>query len=104
LTFRASGALVGLAVGRALVLGDRIDGTLALTGILAEELAAGRRDLRTVAQRWVERHRDDPAGIDDETAAALVHIARHDAPPSRAAGLGSDALVRCVPVALAAFD
>lgn len=101
---RAAGTLVGLAAGRALALGEAFDGGLVLTRILAEELAAGRRDLRELARRWVERLRADPRGIDSETAAALTHLARHDAPPARAAGQGSDPLVRCVPVALAAFD
>jgi len=104
LSFRAAGALLGLAAGRALALGEAPDGSLALTWILAEELAAGRRDLRALAHRWIERHRADPRGVDPETAAALTHLGQHDAPPARAAGVGSDPLVRCVPVALAAFD
>jgi ADP-ribosylglycohydrolase len=95
---------LGLAAGRALALGGGPDGSLALTRILGEELAAGRRDLRQLAHRWVEHHRTDPLGVDGETAAALTHLARHDAPPSQAAGHGSDPLIRCVPVALAAFD
>src|SRR5438128_2758288 len=78
LTFRAAGALLGLAAGRALALGDAPDGSLALAWILAEELAAGRRDLRALAHRWIERHRADPRGVDAETAAALAHLARHD--------------------------
>ena len=41
--------------------------------------------------------------IDPETGAALAHLARHDAPPSRGAGTGSDPLVRAIPVALAAL-
>ena len=104
LIFRASGALVGLAVGRSLALGGGPDGGLALARILAEELAEGRRDLRELAHRWVARHQADPSDIDPETAAALAHLGRHDAPPSRAAGSGSDPLVRALPVALAAFD
>lgn len=104
LAFRASGALVGLAVGRALALGGGPDGSLALSRILAEELAAGRRDLQALAHRWAARHRSDPRDIDPETAAALAHLARHDAPPSQAAGTGSDPLVRTLPVALAAHD
>lgn len=104
LAFRASGALVGLAVGRALALGDTTDGGLALTRILAEELGAGRRDLQALTRRWVASHRSDPRGIDPETAAALAHLARHDAPPSRAAGMGSDPLIRALPVALAAHE
>jgi ADP-ribosylglycohydrolase len=52
----------------------------------------------------VARHGAGPDDIDPETGAALAHLARHDAPPSRAAGQGSDPLVRAVPVALAAFD
>ena len=64
------------------------DGGLALTRILAEELAAGRRDLQALAHRWVARYQADPRDIDPETAAALAHIARHDAPPSQAAGPG----------------
>jgi ADP-ribosylglycohydrolase len=104
LASRATGALLGLAAGRALALGAAPDGSLALTRILAEELAAGRRDLRELTHRWVERAAADPAGIDGETAAALAHLARHDEPPARAAGRGSDPLVRCVPIALAALD
>lgn len=103
LSSRAAGALLGLAAGRALALGSASDGSLALTWILAEELAAGRRDLRELAHRWVERVRADAVGVDSETAAALAHLARHDEPPARAAGQGSDPLVRCIPVALAAF-
>jgi ADP-ribosylglycohydrolase len=72
--------------------------------MLAEELAAGRRDLRAVAQRWVERHLARPHDTPPETAAALAHLAQHDAPPSQAAGRGSDPLVRALPVALAAHD
>jgi ADP-ribosylglycohydrolase len=95
---------VGLAVGRSLALGGGPDGSLALTRLLAEELGAGRRDLQALARRWVARHATNPGDIDPETAAALAHLARHDAPPSRAAGQGSDPLVRVVPVALAAYD
>ena len=104
LASRATGALLGLAAGRTLALGSTPDGSLALARILAEALAAGRRDLRELAHRWVERVGTDPRGVDGETAAALAHLARHDEPPARAAGQGSDALVRCLPVALAAFD
>jgi ADP-ribosylglycohydrolase len=104
ITQRASGALLGLAVGRSLAQGRGPDGTLDLTLALADELAAGRRDLRALAQRWVVRFRDDPRDIDSETSAALTHLARHDAPPSRAAGVGSDPLVRAVPLALAFHD
>jgi ADP-ribosylglycohydrolase len=104
LAFRAAGALVGLAAGRALALSGRSDGGLALTRILAEELAAGRRDLQALARRWVARHQSDAHDIDPETSAALAHMARHDAPPSQAAGQGSDPLVRVLPVALAAYD
>jgi ADP-ribosylglycohydrolase len=101
---RAAGALLGLAAGRTLALEGGPDGSLDLARILAEELAAGRRDLRALAHRWVERARADARGVDAETAAALAHLARHDAPPARAAGQGSDPVVRAVPVALAAFD
>jgi len=104
LAFRAAGALVGLAAGRALALSGRSDGGLALTRILAEELAAGRHDLQALARRWVARHQSDAHDIDPETSAALAHMARHDAPPSQAAGQGSDPLVRVLPVALAAYD
>ena len=104
LAFRAAGALVGLAAGRRLARGGASDGTLALLRILAEELADGRRDLRALAHRWVARHAADPADIDPETAVALAHLGRHDSPPSRAAGGGSDPLVRAVPVALATFQ
>jgi ADP-ribosyl-[dinitrogen reductase] hydrolase len=95
---------VGLAAGRRLARGPASDGGLALAWLLAEELAAGRRDLQSLAHSWVARHRSEPGDIDPETNAALAHLARHDAPPSRAAGQGSDPLVRTVPVALAAFD
>ncbi len=101
---RAAGALVGLAAARRRALGARPDGGLALTRILAEELAGGRRDLRALAHRWAAYHETAPDAIDPETAAALAHLARHDAPPARAAGTGSDALVRAVPVALAAWS
>jgi hypothetical protein len=104
LSSRAAGALLGLAAGRALALGSAPDGSLALAWILAEELAAGRRDLRELAHRWVEQAQADAGAVDSETAAALAHLARHDEPPARAAGQGSDPLVRCIPVALAAFD
>jgi hypothetical protein len=104
LGFRATGALVGLVAGRALARGSGSDGTLALMRILAEELAAGRRDVRALAQRWAGRYRDAPDDVDVETGVALAHLARHDSPPSRAAGAGSDPLARAVPVALAAFD
>jgi ADP-ribosylglycohydrolase len=104
LAFRAAGALVGLAVGRSLALTGGADGGLALARVLAEELAAGRRDLRSLAHWWVARYQADPRAIDPETAAALAHLARHDAPPSQAAGPGSDPLVRALPVALAAHD
>jgi ADP-ribosylglycohydrolase len=80
------------------------DGGLALTRILADELAAGRRDLQVLVHRWVAQHQAAPDGIDPETGAALAHLARHDAPPSEAAGAGSDPLVRVLPVALAAYD
>lgn len=104
LAARAAGALVGLAAGRRLARGAASDGSHALALLLAEELAAGRRDLRALAHLWVARHRAGPGDIDPETGAALAHLARHDAPPSQAAGQGSDALVRVVPVALTAFD
>lgn len=104
LGFRAAGALVGLAAGRGLARGPGSDGALALMRILAEELAAGRRDLQALAHRWVARHLADPGDIDPETGVALAHLSRHNSPPSRAAGEGSDPLVRTVPVALAAFD
>jgi hypothetical protein len=104
LTFRASGSLIGLAAGRGLARGTGPDGGLALARILAEELAAGRRDLRALAHRWIAHARSHPDGMDRETGDALAHVDRHDSPPSRAAGEGSDPLVRTVPVALAAFD
>lgn len=101
---RAAGALVGLAAGRRLALGDAPDGGLAMARILADELAAGRRDLRELARRWVAWHQAHPAAVDPETGAALVHVARHDEPPAGAAGQGTDPLIRALPVALAAFD
>jgi ADP-ribosyl-[dinitrogen reductase] hydrolase len=104
LSGRAEGAVLGLAVGRSLAAGDRPDGELALALILADELGAGRVDLRRVAERWVERHQSDGRGIGQETAAALSHIARHGAPPRQGAGRSADPLVRCIPVALAMFD
>jgi ADP-ribosylglycohydrolase len=94
---------VGLAAARRLARGPGRDGTVALLAVLAEELAQGRRDLRGLAHRWVACLAADPAGIDPETGLALTHLGRHDSPPSRAAGDGSDPLVRAVPVALAAF-
>jgi ADP-ribosylglycohydrolase len=94
---------VGLAAGRRRALGAAADGGLALTRILADDLAAGRRDLRALAHRWVAHAQAAPTAIDAETAAALAHLARHDAPPARAAGVGSDPLVRTVPVALATW-
>lgn len=100
---RAAGALVGLAAGRRLALGDAPDGGFAMARILAEELAAGRRDLRELVRRWVAWHQAHPDAVNPETAAALVHAARHDEPPAGAAGQGSDPLVRALPVALAAF-
>ena len=101
---RAAGTLVGLAAGRRLALGDAPDGGLTMARILADELAAGRRDLRELARRWVAWHQAHPAAVDPETGAALVHVARHDEPPAGAAGQGTDPLVRALPVALAAFD
>jgi ADP-ribosylglycohydrolase len=102
LSSRAEGTLMGLAVGRSLALGAAPDGELALARILAEELAAGPADLRRVAERWVDRFRADHRGIGPETAAALNHLAEHDAPPS-GGGRSPDPLVRCVPVAVAMF-
>jgi ADP-ribosylglycohydrolase len=101
--FRAAGALVGLAAGRRLARGAGSDGTLALAAILAEELAAGQRDLRELAHRWVGWHAAHPGEIDPETGMALAHLARHDSPPSEAPGEGSDPLARTLPVALATF-
>ena len=95
---------MGLALGRSLALGGGPDGSLALTWILAGELAEGRRDLQALAHRWVAGCRSNPRGVDPETAAALAHLERHDAPPSRAAGMGSDPLVRALPVALVAHE
>jgi ADP-ribosylglycohydrolase len=104
LSSRAEGAVLGLAAGRWLHAGDAPDGELALALILAEELGAGRPDLRRVAERWVERHQADRRGIGQETAAALSHIARHGIPPRQGAGRSADPLVRCIPVALAMSD
>ena len=104
LSSRAEGAVLGLAAGRSLAAGDGPDGELALALILAEELGAGRPDLRRVAERWVERHQSDSRGIGQETAAALSHIARHGIPPRQGAGRSADPLVRCIPVALAMSD
>ena len=101
LSSRAEGAVLGLAAGRSLAAGDGPDGELALALILADELGAGRTDVRRVARRWVERHQLDGRGIGQETAGALSHIARHDAPPQQAAGRSADPLIRCIPVALA---
>jgi ADP-ribosylglycohydrolase len=52
----------------------------------------------------VAHHQSEAHDIDPETSAALAHMTRHDAPPSQAAGQGSDPLVRVLPVALAAYD
>jgi ADP-ribosylglycohydrolase len=107
LSSRAEGTFLGLAVGRSLAVGAACgaapDGELALAWILAEELAAGRADLRRVAERWVKRFHADRRGIGPETAAALDHLAEHDAPPPEGAGRSSDPLVRCIPVAVAMF-
>jgi ADP-ribosylglycohydrolase len=103
LASRAEGVLLGLTVGRALAVSGGPDGELGLTLVLAEELGAGRADLRRVAERWVERHQSDSRGIGLETAAALTYIARHDAPPEQGAGRSADPVVRCIPVALAMF-
>jgi ADP-ribosylglycohydrolase len=89
---RARGALLGALAG---------GGDAPLLEILAEELADGRTDLRRLAERWVERFRDDPSGFDGDTAAALEFIAEHQAPPTLG-GAGSGALGRAIPVALVA--
>jgi ADP-ribosylglycohydrolase len=52
----------------------------------------------------VKHYRTDPRGIGPETAAALSHLERYDAPPAEAAGRGPDPLVHCVPVAIAMFQ
>jgi ADP-ribosylglycohydrolase len=101
LSSRAEGAVLGLTSGRSLAAGDGPDGGLALALIVAEELGAGRTDLRRVAGRWVERYQSDGRGIDQETAGALRHIARHDAPPRQGTGRCAEALIRCIPIALA---
>lgn len=89
---RARGALLGALGG---------GGADPLLEILAEELAEGRTDLRRLAGRWVEHHRQWPVTGDPDTAAALEELAAHDAPPATG-GRGSGALARTVPVALVA--
>lgn len=84
--------------------GDGSEAAVTLLRVLAEELAAGRTDLRLLAQRWVERNQLSPGRIDAETADALKYLALHHAPPERASGRGSGPLARVLPVALAAFD
>jgi ADP-ribosyl-[dinitrogen reductase] hydrolase len=90
---RARGAMLGALAG---------GGDAPLLGILAEELADGRTDLRRLAERWVERYRRDPRGFDPESAAALEFIATHHAPPT-SGGSGAGALGRVMPVALVAY-
>ena len=90
---RARGALLGALAG---------GGDAPLLEILAEELAEGRTDLRRLAERWVERQREEPRGQDAETEAALAFIAAHGVPPA-SGGRGSGVLARVVPVALVAY-
>jgi hypothetical protein len=71
--------------------------------ILAEELAAGRTDLRALAHRWVQHHRWAPVA-DPETATALDFLGEHEAPPADSPGKGSGPLGRVLPVALVALD
>lgn len=89
---RARGAMLGALAG---------GGEAALLEILAEELAAGRTDLRRLAERWVERARAEHLGLDPDTEAALEFIASHGAPPPTG-GAGDGALARTIPIALVA--
>ncbi len=97
LAARARGALRGALVGER-------PGETALRRILAEELAAGRTDLRLLAERWVEYHHAVPGSVGRETAAALDYLATHHAPAGQAAGDGPEVLARLVPVGLVACD
>ena len=89
---RTRGALLGALAG---------GGEDPLREILADELAEGHTDLRRLAERWVERYRADPRGLEAETAAALEFLGTHHAPPP-VGGSGGGALGRVLPVALVA--
>ena len=93
LAARARGAMLGALAG---------GGESPLLEILADELAAGRTDLRRLAERWVERHRVAPVLDDADTAAALEFLDRHGAPPLEG-GAGAGVVGRLVPVALVAY-
>jgi len=96
LTSRARGALRGALAGA------RGAAPLGLLRILADELAAGRVDLRAVAERWADYARG--ARVDDETAAALEYLDRHHAPPEHSEARGPAPLARVLPIALLAFE
>lgn len=98
LSARARGAFRGALAGANGAPPD------ALLRILAEELAAGRVDLRELAERWIERRRAEPEGIDEETAVALDYLDRQHAPPEYSEARGPAPLTRVLPVALLAFD
>lgn len=103
LAARARGALRGALAGERAADGDgNRRGETALRRILAEELAAGRTDLRLLAEHWVEHHQATPGSVGRETAAALDYLAKHHAPAEQAAGDGPEVLARVVPVGLVA--
>jgi len=133
LASRASGALLGHAVGNALGVPtefldtpERIaerfpgglreiiptnrpdsphDDDLALTLILAEELLQPEIDLHRLALAWAEWAETDGRGIGIWTRRALQHIRTHDSPPESTGGqAGNGTISRCLPVALRTFS
>jgi ADP-ribosylglycohydrolase len=77
------------------------DDEVALAVLLAEEMLEHELDLRRLARRWAEWAHRDGRGIGAWTRTALQHIHLHDSPPASTGGhAGSDALSRCLPVAL----
>jgi ADP-ribosylglycohydrolase len=122
---RARGLLLGLASGHALRLGAEgvrgpraVDGVrdvvradspaspwgddVALAALLAEELCQPEVDLHRLAERWITWWRQDGRGLDASTAAALEHLARHDAPVTVAPADDAAPLARCLPLAVPA--
>jgi ADP-ribosylglycohydrolase len=99
LSSRARGALRGALAGA-----GGVATPLTLLRVLADELAAGRVDLRMVAERWVESRRIDSAGVDPETAAALDFLGRYHAPPEDSGARGPGPFARVLPIALLTFD
>ncbi|HXE57813.1 MAG TPA: ADP-ribosylglycohydrolase family protein [Gemmatimonadales bacterium] len=107
-TERARGALLGLAAGPAPDPGlspdtpaSRPPADAALALILAEELLAPEIPLERVVHRWIDWVRRGGEGLDEESIAALDHLAAYDAPPDGPGAVGPGPLARCVPIALA---